>query len=262
MQLAYSKLFDLTDRNIWVLGGAGYLGGAVVHMLSQLGAKVLCIDLEGKAELYVAHHELANVKPCTINPVDHAHVADFVGVQIADRGVPDGLVNLSFASTSKHLEELTGEEFDAVNQRGITHTFIFTRAVGKEMMKRQKGSVVLFASMYGSVSPYPDVYRAPLVKNPIEYGVGKAGVIQMTKYLAVHWGAANVRCNSISPGPFPNPQVQHENPDFVERLAEKSPLGRIGKAAEIAGSVAFLLSDASSYITGHNLKVDGGWTCW
>jgi NAD(P)-dependent dehydrogenase (short-subunit alcohol dehydrogenase family) len=92
--------------------------------------------------------------------------------------------------------------------------------------------------------------------------VGKAGIIQMTRYLAVHWGKANVRCNCISPGPFPNPDVQQNHPDFIQRLSGKSPMGRVGQAPEIAGSVAFLLSDASSYITGHNLAVDGGWTSW
>ncbi len=98
--------------------------------------------------------------------------------------------------------------------------------------------------------------------NPLEYGVGKAGIQQMTRYLAVHWGRSGVRVNCISPGPFPNPKVQEKNPDFMERLAAKSPMGRIGQSHEIAGSVAFLLSDAASYITGQNLAVDGGWTTW
>jgi len=90
--------------------------------------------------------------------------------------------------------------------------------------------------------------------------VTKAGLVQMTRYLAVHWGRSNVRCNCISPGPFPNPAVSKENPQFIQRLAEKTALARIGKSEEIAGAVAFLLSDAASYITGHNLAVDGGWT--
>lgn len=120
----------------------------------------------------------------------------------------------------------------------------------------------MFSSMYGMVSPNDEVYEAPMNKNPLEYGVGKAGVIQMTKYLAVHWAKQQLRVNCISPGPFPNPAVQQSHPDFIARLARKSPMGRIGIANEIAGPVAFLLSDISSYITGHNLVVDGGWTSW
>jgi len=120
----------------------------------------------------------------------------------------------------------------------------------------------LFSSMYGLISPNPNVYKAPMNKNPIEYGVGKAAVIQMTRYLAVHWGRQQVRCNCISAGPFPHPPMQNENPEFIERLSEKTPLGRIGQANEIAGAVLFLLSDSASYITGHNMVIDGGWTVW
>ena len=130
------------------------------------------------------------------------------------------------------------------------------------MAARGSGSIVLFSSMYGSVSPDPRVYEAPTNPNPIEYGVGKAGIQQMARYLAVHWGGQNVRCNSISPGPFPNPGIQAGQPAFIERLAGKVPLGRVGQAPEIAGAVAFLLGDAASFITGQNLAVDGGWTSW
>ncbi|RYE18193.1 MAG: SDR family oxidoreductase, partial [Sphingobacteriaceae bacterium] len=134
--------------------------------------------------------------------------------------------------------------------------------VAAHMAANGGGSMVLFSSMYGSLSPYPDAYESPMTKNPIEYGVTKAGIIQMVRYLAVHYGNDNVRFNCISPGPFPNPSVQQANPDFIERLNKKSPMGRVGKSPEIAGSVAFLLSDAASYITGQNLNVDGGWNCW
>ena len=106
------------------------------------------------------------------------------------------------------------------------------------------------------------VYEPPMSPNPVEYGVGKAGVQQMARYLAVHYGKSGVRCNTISPGPFPNPHIQREQPEFVERLSQKVPLGRVGQAPEVAGAVALLLSDASSYMTGQNLAVDGGWTSW
>ena len=116
--------------------------------------------------------------------------------------------------------------------------------------------------MYGLVSPDPDIYKPPMEVNPVEYGVGKAGIIQMTKYLAVFYAKKGVRFNCISPGPFPNPSVQKKHPDFVKRLEQKVPLGRIGQPKEVAGAVTFLLSDLASFITGHNLVVDGGWTCW
>ncbi len=255
--------FSLQNRTIWVIGGAGYLGQAVVLLLRQLDARVCCVDLPGRAEKFVRDHGLhQEVQPVSLDIRDDAKTKAFVEEQIRQNGIPDGLVNLTFASTAKKLEELTGEDFDEVNHGGITATFLLAREVGTEMAKNKSGSIVLFSSMYGSVSPYPEVYREPMNKNPIEYGVGKAGIVQMTRYLAVHWGRANVRCNCISPGPFPNPGVGAEHPEFVQRLSEKSPMGRIGRPEEIAGAVAFLLSDASSYLTGHNLPVDGGWTCW
>ena len=256
-------IFHLRNKLIWVVGGAGYLGQATVIALKSAGAKIICIDLEDRAAAFVQSATLdPNVVPATLDVRNGAAIPQFVAEQIERHGVPDGLVNLTFGSTSKKLEDLSEKEFDEVNHTGLTATFLLTREVGTQMAERGGGSIVLFSSMYGSVSPHPQVYEAPMEKNPIEYGVGKAGIIQMTRYLAVHWGKMNVRCNCISPGPFPNPAVQRDNPAFVERLAQQSPMGRVGKAEEIAGSVAFLLSESASYITGHNLRVDGGWTSW
>ncbi|MFC5409300.1 SDR family oxidoreductase [Larkinella bovis] len=259
----FTNAFGLHGKEIWVIGGAGYLGQATVRLLEAAGASVLCADLENRAFTFVEQAGLGTkVTPASLDIRQGAAIEEFVATHIENRGVPHGLVNLAFASTGKKLEDLTEQDFDEVNHGGLTATFLLARQVGQAMARLGRGSMVLFSSMYGSVSPDPAAYEAPMNKNPIEYGVGKAGIIQMTRYLAVHWGRQGVRCNCISPGPFPNPTVQQSEPAFVERLAQKTPLGRVGQSPEIAGAVTFLLSDTASYITGQNLFVDGGWTSW
>lgn len=258
-----SHILSLTGKHIWVFGGAGYLGQATIKLLVDAGAEVLCIDLEDRAQQFIDIQQLTGKVSALNFNVHHCHlIKEFVGTTINQYNVPHGLVNLTYASTAKSLEDLTAQDFDDVCHGSLTASFLLAREVGTVMADLGRGSIVLFSSMYGSLSPDPQLYELPMNKNPIEYGVTKAGLIQMVRYLAVHWGKNNVRCNSISPGPFPNPALLQSNPEFINRLTKKCPMGRVGKSSEIAGSVAFLLSDAASYITGQNLHVDGGWNCW
>jgi len=255
--------FGLKDKWIWLIGGAGYLGAAVTKRLTELGAKVICADLDNKAfELAEAHDFAGQMVPETLDIGNEKALMEFITRNREKYGPPDGLVNLSYAATTMKLEDISGSEFDAVNHIGLTANFILGRAVGKAMAAHEGGSLVFFASMYGMVVPDPGMYEPPMNPNPIEYGVGKAGIIQMTRYLAMHFGPQKVRFNCISPGPFPNLEVRKKNPEFTAKLGKKTFLQRPGHADEIAGPVAFLLSDASAYITGHNLVVDGGWTSW
>ena len=251
-----STPFSLQNRDVWVIGGAGYLGQEVVKLLTELGASVLCADLPGKAKV------APDVTPADLDAADISALEKFVTAQIAARGVPHGLVVMTYASTAKKFNDLTAADFDHANHGNLTATFTLARAIGNAMAERGSGSLVLFSSMYGTVSTDPRIYEAPMNPNPVEYGVGKAGIQQLTRYLAVHYGPRGVRCNAISPGPFPNPNIQANQPDFISRLAQKVPLGRVGQSPEIAGAVAFLLGDASTFITGQNLAVDGGWTVW
>jgi NAD(P)-dependent dehydrogenase (short-subunit alcohol dehydrogenase family) len=257
-----NEILSLKGKDVWVIGGAGYLGQATVQLLLNAGAKVLCADLEERAQEYAKSLGDDSLTGDGLDVRNSEAIKQFVTKYAAERGAPQGLVVLTFGSTSKRFDDLTEEDFDNVNHVGLTSTFLLAREVGNLMAEAGGGSIVLFSSMYGSVSPNPAVYGSPMNPNPIEYGVGKAGIVQMTRYLAVHYGQRGVRCNCLSPGPFPSPQVKQNNPGFVDRLSEKVPMGRVGEQGEIAGAVAFFVSDASSFITGQNLFVDGGWTAW
>ena len=172
----------------------------------------------------------------------------------------DILVNLTYAPHEKSLETIGVEDFTKSLRGNVSCAFLFAQEAQRAMS--EGGSIVMFSSMYGRVSPDPGMYDKSLAPNPIEYGVSKAGIEQMIRYLAVAWAKDGIRVNGIAPGPFSRPQFQEEHPELIERLARKVPLGRIGRASEVAGAAVFLASDAASYVTGQTVVVDGGWTVW
>lgn len=236
---------------------------AVLLVAGMEAARSQCVDLEDYAQAFVDSANLSpRVRTTSLDIGDNATFKEFISQGVTSSNVPNSLLNLTCTSTAKSMLELTGEDLNHLTHGGLTAPFLLERDIGCEMAKRRCGSMDFFFSMYGSVAPNPNLYEAQMIPNRIGYGVTKAKTFQMNRYFAVTWGRDNVRCNCLSPGPFPNPTVQQDHPEFVRRLAAKSPLGRIGEPEEIAGAVAFLSSDAASYINGHNLMVEGGWTAW
>ena len=157
----------------------------------------------------------------------------------------NGLINATYGATGKALEELTAEEFNNANEINLTGSFLLSRHAITKMKKG--GSIIMFASMYGIVSPKPHLYPEGINPNPIEYGAGKAGLIQLTKYLASHYGSKNIRVNAIAPGPFPDiKKNDNYNQEFLDNLRDSTMLKRLGESREIAGPIIFLLSKASS----------------
>lgn len=258
-----SPWYSLEGKKIWVTGGAGYLGSAITVELDRVGAQVLCFDLPGKAEALVSEHQLVRTVPLSADINDAAALPAALERLLAEHGVPDGVVHLVTASSSgKRLEVLSPDEFQRTFDLALTPSFILCRTLAERMKAKGKGSIILFSSMYGVVAPDKSIYHDPMAPNPIDYGASKAATLQLSRYLAMHYGPDGVRFNCITPGPFPNPTVQKNHPSFIADLNKKTVLHRVGQNHEIVGPTLFLLTDSASFVTGHSLVVDGGWTIW
>ena len=254
---------DLVGKTIWVTGGAGYLGAPITAALDRAAARTLCFDLGDKPHALVRDRALERTIPVSLDVSDAAALPAQLENLMAEHGVPDGVVHLAYASSAgKTLEDLPIADFAQTFARTVPATFALCRTVAQRMRPRGSGSIVLFASMYGLVAPDPRIYASPLTPNPIDYGASKAAILQLARYLAVHYGGAGLRFNCVTPGPFPNPNMQRDYPRFIDELVRKTALARVGTNEEIVGPTLFLLSDAASYVTGHSLVVDGGWTTW
>jgi NAD(P)-dependent dehydrogenase (short-subunit alcohol dehydrogenase family) len=257
-------MFELTGKTVLVAGGAGYLGLPSARLIAAMGANVCVADID-QSSLQQAEDALRGAGPGEVLtlPLDIGDEGSILAcVRDCARGLGGlwGVVNATFGSTGKRFADLTAAEFDRANRLNLTGSFLLAREAAAHM--RGAGAMVFYASMYGVVAPRPANYPAGMVPNPIEYGAGKAGIVQMVKYMAAHFGPRNVRVNAVAPGPYPHPATQQASNAFIANLESSTMLGRIGRREEMAGPTAFLLSEAASYITGQCLNVDGGWTAW
>lgn len=255
-------LFDLTDRVILVTGGGGYLGGAVCDALAAHGAHVLVADIkldmaQTTVDRIADSGSTGSAEALALDVGDESSINEvYAGISKLD-----GLVNLAAACRGKTMDEMSLDDWEAGLKVTLTGAFLMSRGAARKMAERG-GSVVHFSSMYGMVSPDPRMYEGLFNPNSPDYGAAKGGVSQLTRYQAVAWAKQSIRVNAVVPGPFPKTFGQGANAEFVERLSERVPLGRVGRPEEVAGSVVYLCSDAASYVTGTSLVVDGGWTAW
>jgi gluconate 5-dehydrogenase len=174
----------------------------------------------------------------------------------------DILVNNAAPIHVATIETVPASAFASAAGGIVEAAFVLSQAA-LPLMRARGGSIINIASMYGTVSPDPGIYGSSGFNNPPQYGAAKAGLIQLTRYLACHLAPEGVRVNAVSPGPFPvREKLAKEQPEFLEALERKVPMRRVGHPDELAGVAVFLASDASSYVTGANIPVDGGWTAW
>ena len=259
--------FSLESKHVLVTGATGYLGRAMVLGLAEMGATVILNGRNHKrGEEYT--EELCSSGFKAISAVFDINDEDAVRGWFSQYGNAPlhGLVNNAYAGGAGSVETATENDYRNSFEVSLVsaHRLMQYALPGLRTAVQECGnaSVVNIGSMYGLVSPDQRVYASKQVANPPFYGASKAALLQWTRYAACEFGHEGIRVNSISPGPFPSTEVQSDNPDFVTALANKVPMGRVGKAEEIQGPLLFLMSDTSGFVNGANLVVDGGWTCW
>ena len=255
-------IFDLSNKRAVVFGGAGYLGAATVRALLELGAKVIVADMfppYAKENAAGLEGENCRLVPCDLR--DAAAIRGAFDACVAAFGGCNVMINLATFGAANALERMTDEEWAAGIEGTLNCSFRALRESIPYLEKSGNGCIVNTGSMYGVVSPDYRIYGESGQNNPPNYGAAKAGVIMLTKYAAAHLAPKHIRVNSVTPGPFPDDRKLPPE-EFLNKLSEKTMLGRVGKASEIAGAFCYLVSDAASFTTGANLVVDGGWTAW
>ena len=254
----FDQLFNLNDKIIFITGACGQLGKVISQGFLDAGAIVIGVDIEiNKSNIIkddkISYHSL--------DIANKQSVVDLFNELYRNQISIDVLINNAGVSIFEPFEKRTEDEFVYVTDVNLKGTFFCIQEYFQHQKIYGKGNIVNIASIYGEISPDPKIYLDGDRKNSEVYGATKAGVIQMTKYFAVHLAENGLRVNAVSPGGIynsKNPQSEY----FIDEYSKRNPMGRMANVEEMLGAILFLGSDASTYVTGQNLVVDGGMSCW
>jgi NAD(P)-dependent dehydrogenase (short-subunit alcohol dehydrogenase family) len=267
------KLFDLTGRNIIVTGSSGILGSQYADTLSQAGANVILVDINDKnnnLEKTLRKKYKTNAKFYCADISIEKNVLSLKKNILTDFKKIDGLIN-NAAYTNidaiKNSDDITApfekfsfELWKKILDVDLSGVFNCCKVFGSQMVKQRKGTIVNISSIYGIVGNDQRIYGNSKINSPVSYAAAKGGIITLTRYLAAYWHKKNIRVNTLTPGGILDKKYQ--NKKFIKKYSEKTILGRMARSDEYNGALLFLMSDASSYMTGANLVIDGGWTAW
>ncbi len=273
-EISYRKLYDLTGKVAVVTGGAGILGRHFCAGLAESGATVVIADLQDESantlakELGDRYHIKAMGIGCDVSMPDSVKkmvarvVSEFGGIDILHNnaaGKSDDL-DAFFAP----FEEYSLDQWRKIMSVNIDGMFLTAQAVGKQMVAQGRGgSIIQTASIYGVMAPDHRIYEGSFyldhrINTPAVYTASKAAVVGLTKHLATYWADKGIRVNTLTPGGTESGQ----NDEFKGRYANRVPMNRMAQAHEMVGALLYLASDASSYVTGQNIIVDGGLNAW
>ena len=267
-----SELFSLEGKVALITGGAGLMGRQHAEIIAQAGGIPILIDLPAARPVETAASLGGKAMGCVADITQAAELEQVKDQLLARFSRIDILINNAAnnpkveddGATFSRLENFPMKTWQADLEVGLTGAFLCCQVFGSEMAHRGGGIIVNIASDLSLISPDQRLYRRDDLPEdrqpvkPITYSVVKSGLLGMTRYLATYWVRQGVRVNAISPGGIQNEQDSL----FVQRVSNLIPLGRMARCNEYQGAILFLCSDASSYMTGANLVIDGGRTCW
>lgn len=266
---SFLKMFELFGKNIVLTGSAGRLGHNFAQILSEAGANVMLLDTNNKKnkdlEIHLKEKYKTNPRSYTVDISKQFELKQVSKKITKEYGKIDGLINNAFYSPLQNKKNAaepfenfsinTWEEMIKVNLTGI---FLATQEFGKVMVKQKSGVIVNISSIYGMNGADQRIYGKSKINSVSSYAATKSAVINLSKFLAAYWHRKNIRVNTLTLGGVYN----NQDKEFIKKYSYKTMLGRMARPDEYNGALLFLVSDASSYMTGANLVVDGGWTAW
>ncbi len=277
MNLKAASLFSLEGKTALLTGASGFLGRTLGYALLANGARLIALGRSERLNLLAKtwSNEFSKERVSTfqVDMYDLQALGKILDQIVSQEPFIDVLINnahemnakTGFNTSDGTLENSTFDHWMRNLTGGIYWAALTTQKIGAVMKTKRRGSIINISSMYARVAPNPHLYLGTNFLNPPGYSAAKAGLLALTRYIASFWGSYGIRANAILPGPFSNTQDTNENSVreddfFLERVKARTCLARIGKPEELIGALLFLASDASTYVTGHELIVDGGWT--